>query len=139
MNVSEMAALHAVSFTIPRPWSEAEFQDLLLAPGVFVCVDIDGFALGRLAGPEVELLTLAVHPNARRQGKGRKLLRDFAIHARENGAKQVFLEVAKDNLAAITLYTDCGYKEVGHRKNYYAGPTGRKITALVMNHTFYTA
>ena len=32
MTPAEMAALHARSFTTPRPWSEAEIADLLASP-----------------------------------------------------------------------------------------------------------
>lgn len=107
----------------------------MATPGVFVCAENDALAIGRLVGPEVELLTLAVHPDARRQGKGGKILREFEAHARKNDAEQAFLEVAEDNLAAIALYFNSGYTMAGHRKNYYSHPGGDKITALVMKRT----
>ncbi|RMF33385.1 MAG: GNAT family N-acetyltransferase, partial [Alphaproteobacteria bacterium] len=70
-----MAEIHAACFTdAPKPWSAAAFRDMLGAPGVFPVALPGGFALGRVAAGEAELLTLAVHPDFRRQGHGRRLL-----------------------------------------------------------------
>ncbi len=134
MNAEAMARLHAECFTSPRPWSVTEFRDLLKSANVFQCDCADGFAIGRIAGPEVELLTIAVAPKAQRAGLGRKLLREFEGFAKAAGAKQAFLEVAEDNKAAVALYLSCGYQTAGYRKNYYASVTGSKTTALVMQH-----
>lgn len=132
MTPQALAGLHRLCFTSPRPWSVAEFTDFLASPSVFLIENPKGFALGRIAGPEVELLTLAVHPEARRQGIGRTLLAGFEGHARQKGAKQAFLEVAEQNQGAIALYRAQGYKDAGYRKNYYASPNGPKASALVM-------
>lgn len=136
MNAAELAQLHGLCFTIPRPWYATEFDDLLQQNGVFLCQRQDGFALGRMAGPEVELLTLAVHPSKRRQGIGAALLAEFETTARNHHAEQAFLEVAQDNQAARALYATHGYCEAGHRKNYYASAKGPKITAIVMMRNF---
>jgi ribosomal-protein-alanine N-acetyltransferase len=132
MTPEQLAQIHAQCFSRPRPWSAAEFRDLLKSASVFQCDCPDGFAIGRLAGPEVELLTIAVAPNARRAGTGRKLLHKFETFAKLADAKQAFLEVAEDNAAAIALYQSSGYRMAGYRKNYYASSTGLKVTALVM-------
>jgi ribosomal-protein-alanine N-acetyltransferase len=116
-----MAALHAAAFTRPRPWSEAEFAALLAAPGVFACTRAQGFALGRAIADEAELLTLAVHPEARRRGLGRALVAAFEAGARRAGARAAFLEVAADNAAALALYAGAGWRPAGRRPGYYAG------------------
>ena len=89
-----------------------------------------GFLLGRIAGDEAELLTLAVAPEARGQGEGRALVRGFLKDCRDRGAKAVFLEVAADNAAAIGLYRATGWSQVGQRRSYYAPG----LDALVMRH-----
>ena len=79
-----------------------------------------GYALAAVVGPEAEIMVLGVHPEARRLGVGRVLLRGLlgALHAA--GARSVFLEVRHGNEAAIALYQSLGFGEAGVRKGYYA-------------------
>lgn len=132
MTPKRCAEIHADCFTRPRPWSETEFTSLLDTAGIFLCAQPNGFALGRLAGPEAELLTIAVIPDARGQGVGAALLKDFETQASKQGATDFFLEVAADNKAAIGLYTKAGYQQCGLRKDYYESPRGPRISALVL-------
>lgn len=115
-----MAALHARSFTHPRPWSAAEFRSLMDGRGTFALTRPQGLLLGRVILDEAELLTLAVAPEARRQGVGASLAEEFASQARSLGAVQAFLEVASDNAPAQALYHRQGWVEAGRRRNYYA-------------------
>ena len=135
MTADELAALHAKCFTEPRPWSASEFNDLLATDACFICSNEHGFALGRIAGPEVELLTIAVDADFRRNGFANKLMIAFETKAKAKNAKDAFLEVAENNKAAIALYERCGFTQKGMRKNYYASPNGARITALVMGKT----
>lgn len=128
MTPGDLAALHACCFVQPRPWSGAEFAALLDNPHVFLLTRPRGFLMGRLVADEAELLTLAVAPEARRQGIGRGLLRDFAATSRAGGATRAFLEVAADNAAACRLYRREGWRETGQRRNYY----GPGLNAIVM-------
>ncbi len=132
MTPKRCAEIHAACFTTPRPWSEPEFADLLASEHVFLCARPQGFALGRIAGPEAELLTIAVLPNYRAQGIGAELLADFHAQATALGATDFFLEVANDNTAAIALYSRAGYAQCGIRKDYYETPRGPRISALVL-------
>lgn len=127
-----LAALHARCFETPRPWSEGEFRSLMAGGAVFLVGGGGGFALGQAAGDEAELLTLAVPPEARRQGRGRALLDGFEAEARRRGAARAMLEVSAANTAARALYADAGYAELGRRKGYYRAPDGRRIDALVL-------
>lgn len=135
MTPEQMAEIHGKCFSNPRPWSAQEFTDLLTSDTVFLCKAAQGLALGRVAGPEVELLTIAVNPDYHRQGMARALMNDFEKHAAKRGAKDAFLEVAEDNKAAIALYKTFGFTQAGLRKDYYAAPTGLRISALVMTKT----
>ncbi len=132
MTPEAMAALHHASFTLPRPWSAAEFARLSDSPAVFVASESFGFAMGRIAADEVELLTLAVAPAARRQGVGARLLATLLEKARTRGASRVFLEVAADNTAAVGLYLQAGFSVCGRRHGYYPRPDGPPTDALVM-------
>jgi len=133
MTPAALAALHARCFTTPRPWSEAEFADFLADPLAFLLIEGDaGFLLGRVVAGEAELLTLAVAPEARRRGLGRKLLARFIYQARLRAAETAFLEVAIDNAAARNLYLASGFGESGRRKGYYYARDGTRSDALVM-------
>mgnify|MGYP005987755015 CR=1 FL=1 len=129
-----LAGLHKACFTLPRPWSETEFAGLLSMNGVFLITkDGPAFAVGRVAAGEAELLTLAVDPNAQGRGFGRASLAAYEAGARTRGAQVSFLEVAETNATAIKLYLSHGYSESGRRHDYYTGPDGSKVDALVFS------
>jgi [ribosomal protein S18]-alanine N-acetyltransferase len=133
MTPEALAAIHARCFdAAPRPWSAEEFAALLALETTILAKWSGGFALGRVAGPEGELMTLAVLPEARRQGLGRALLADLEAQARMRGAVELFLEVAETNLPARTLYATAGYASAGFRRDYYAPRGASKVAALVL-------
>lgn len=132
MTPAEMAALHARSFTTPRPWSEAEITALLASPLVFALTRPGAFLLGRVVAGEAELLTIAVHPNQRRAGLGGALVAAFLTESRARGGESAFLEVAEGNDAARALYAACGFAPAGRRRGYYHRPDGASEDALVL-------
>lgn len=132
MDATALARLHAACFTMPRPWSAAEFSELIESRFVFLETVPGGFVLGRVIADEAELLTVAVDPATRRQGLGAQLLTAFATRAAERGAVTAFLEVAADNAAARALYARGGWQESGHRRGYYHTPEGRSVDALIL-------
>ena len=133
MTPEELASLHKRCFVTPAPWDAASFAGFLADQLAFLLVEGDaGFLLGRTVAGEAELLTIAVAPEARRRGLGRKLMARFIYHAQLRGAERTFLEVAADNPAAIALYESCGFRQAGTRRGYYRTPTGQRIAALVL-------
>ena len=132
MTPAEMAALHARSFTTPRPWSEAEIDALLASPLVFALTRPGAFLLGRVVAGEAELLTIAVHPDQRRAGLGGALVDAFVTEGRARGGESAFLEVAASNTAARALYANCGFAPAGRRRGYYHRPDGTSEDALVL-------
>jgi len=124
MTAAELADIHAASFVFPRPWSAAEFTTLLDSPFAILVEGNHGFAMGRVVAGEAELLTIAVRPDARRNGEGRDMLRKLLCEAISRGADRMFLEVAADNTPAILLYESLGFARTGRRKGYYSGPNG---------------
>ena len=115
------AALHATSFA--EPWDAQAFAVLLAQPGVVGWLWDDppaGVLLVRAAADEAEILTIAVTPDARKRGGGRKMVEE-ALRVLSQGATQrVFLEVAADNTAALALYHARGFAPCGRRPGYYA-------------------
>ena len=132
MTPAALARLHAACFTTPRPWSEAEFTDLLKTPGTFLLTRSGGFLLGRVIADEAELLTLAVPPQHRRTGIARALVGAFHEDVKLRDAQSAFLEVSEDNTAARALYRATGWIESGRRKAYYHAPDGTRQDAILM-------
>lgn len=65
---------------------------------------------------EAHIANLAVHPQHRRRGIGRALLRALLLEARRRSAAFVTLEVRVSNLAAQQLYAAHGFEwSVGAR------------------------
>ena len=125
-----LAALHATAFD--APWDAAAFTDLLAGTGVFVVEGEAGFILMRAVADEAEILTLAVRPDARGRGEGRRLTAEGVAGAAALGAERVFLEVADDNAPALAVYHRAGFAEVGRRPGYYARPDGSRRDAILL-------
>lgn len=134
MRPAQLARLHAAAFTHPPPWSEAAFAGLLASPAVTLLAapGSRAFLLGRRVADEAEILTLATHPGARRQGLARELLARFLDAARGPAPVTVHLEVAEDNAAALALYGAFGFAEAGRRPGYYRDRAGRPRAALLL-------
>lgn len=128
-----MAEVYVAAFPSGRAWTALEIADLIGGVGGFAVHREAGFAIGRAIAGEAELVTLAVAPEARRQGEGRALLSDFERAAKDRGAEAAFLEVAADNTAARALYGSAGYDQTGLRAGYYKRADGTAIDALILS------
>jgi [ribosomal protein S18]-alanine N-acetyltransferase len=139
--VADLAAVMRVMDAAFAPaygeaWSGAQLLTLFALPSARVCVAWDGeqpcgFSAARLAGPESELLLLAVDPVWRGRGIGALLMRDWQIWAAALGAEEYFLEMRADN-DAVHLYNRTGFLEVGRRAAYYRGNDGMMRDAVTM-------
>ncbi|UZD90132.1 GNAT family N-acetyltransferase [Cognatishimia activa] len=118
MTPSGFARIYERAFPESRPWSAAEFEDILSSKHSFYVGDSRGFAVGRVIAGESELITLAVEPKFQGQGFGRRLLKLYQAEALKLGAESYFLEVASDNKTAINLYISDGYSVSSSRPNY---------------------
>ena len=68
---------------------------------------------------EAHVATIAIHPDHRGQGLGRKLLALGLLAAYERGARLAYLEVRRSNQVAQTLYHQFGFYVAGERLRYY--------------------
>ena len=89
---------------------------------------LQGYAGLDLGGDVADVMTVAVHPEARGTGLGARLLEHLHAVARSAGADGIMLEVRADNGAARGLYDTRGYQVVHTRPRYYRGG----VDALVM-------
>lgn len=120
-HVAALAAIHAASFPPREIWGQDAIALQLALPGVFGLLHPHGgMILARAAADEAEVLTLAVAPDARRQGIAAALLAGAMAAARERAATTMLLEVAVNNTAARALYERAGFIEAGRRPRYYA-------------------
>lgn len=114
-----------------RPWSSISFQSLIEAEHtIFLVAElrrgeevvIAGHGILIHTDEEADLTTLAVAPDFRRRGIGGELLDNLLGAAQESGVRAIFLEVRPSNQAAIALYLDRGFRQVGVRRQYYDRP-----------------
>ena len=112
------AKIHGKCFD--RGWSEEEFQKLLALPTSRLWMTEEGLLLCSEVAGEMEILTICVLPEFRRQHVAQDLLYELFHYAKAQKVKRIFLEVAEDNPAAQKLYSGAGFKETGRRKGYYA-------------------
>jgi N6-L-threonylcarbamoyladenine synthase/ribosomal-protein-alanine N-acetyltransferase len=68
---------------------------------------------------QADIQTIAVAPDARRQGLGRALMVALLEEARTRHAAEVFLEVRADNPNAQELYASLGFEQIAVRPQYY--------------------
>ena len=123
------------------PWSVGIFQDCLSVgyccwvlerDGVLVAYGVMTVAIG-----ESHLLNLCVDPNFQKMGLAKQLLNQLLDVAQDHNANMTFLEVRPSNFAAIKLYMDAGFNEIGIRRNYYPAKMGRE-DALILAKTAIT-
>lgn len=68
---------------------------------------------------DIEIESIIVKSSYQRQGIGTLLLKYVFNFSKENKINNVFLEVRKSNLTAISLYKKMGFKIISIRKKYY--------------------
>jgi ribosomal-protein-alanine N-acetyltransferase len=120
-HVAALAAIHAMAFPPHEAWGEDAIALQLAMPGVLGLLHArGGMILIRVTEDEAEVLTLAVAPEARRQGVAGALLAAAMAAARAQAARTMVLEVAIGNAAARALYERAGFVEAGRRPRYYA-------------------
>lgn len=89
-----------------------------------------GFVLVWVMVDELEILSVATHPEARRRGAGRALCERALVEARAANCRRMLLEVRRSNEAAIALYRSLGFHVAGVRRRYYPD---NDEDALLMN------
>ena len=123
-HVKEIAEIEKVSFK--TPWSAQMIADELKNPlAHYFVIEKDAQVVAYMGFyrilDEAHITNIAVKPDEKRKGFGKKLL-EFALNDMvENGVSKVTLEVNEHNVPAINLYESFGFKMAGRRKKYYEG------------------
>ena len=137
-DIPQVAALDHLSFA--DPWPQGSFEYELKANNYSLCLVAEDPAAaegGNIVGAlviwlivdEAHIATIAVHPDHRHRGIGRRLLAEGLLQAAERGAVKSLLEVRSGNAEALHLYYGFGFKAVGLRPNYY--PTEQEDALLL--------
>ena len=79
---------------------------------------------------QIEIIVLATHPSARRQGLASALLGRLIDSFRRSRFHGIYLEVRQSNVAAQELYSKFGFEVTGRRLRYY---TDNDEDALLMS------
>ncbi len=117
-----------------HPWSRADLQNqIALDTSHFLVATVGGEVAGymglQIFGGEGYVTNVAVLPEYRKQGIAESLVRAQM----KNKMSFITLEVRESNAPAVSLYTKCGFKNVGVRPNFYTDPTEN---AIIMTYEF---
>lgn len=107
------------------PWLRSSFENELLLNTLaryYVC-EIEGTIAGYIGCwhiiDEGHITNVAVHPDYRRCGVAKALIRHLLTYAVDNHIEALTLEVRVSNEPAIALYSQFGFKPQGLRPKYY--------------------
>lgn len=126
-----------VSSSDPHPWRMALIEDALQnrQNWLLECTEsgrVVGWLTASLLFDQSELELVVTDSTKRRQGLGKRLLQQWLLWASEQGCEKGLLEVRESNQAAIALYQQLGFEQVGLRKNYYPLTEGGSEHAVLM-------
>lgn len=136
-HLDELVELERICFS--TPWSRNMLAEELdnACSAFLVAVDANervvGYAGLQVVLDEGYIANIAVFPEHRRKGVAGQLLQVFVNFAEANRLAFLTLEVRASNQAAIALYANRGFEEVGRRKNYYEHP---REDAIIMTKEF---
>ena len=128
-----LVAVDQTCFSNAIAYGRREMKAYLQAPGANCIVaeisggrpqseaseNIAGFILTERDAEFAHIITLDVLERFRRQSVGSLLLQAAEKHEASLGAREMYLETATTNNAAIALWRKHGYRENGTIENYY--------------------
>ncbi len=116
--------LEIETLSSPSPWGLSAFEAETTNPfsrfwGVTGHDTLRGYICFWLCDRAYELLNIAVHPEARRNGLGKHLMEWMFRQGIAEGINKIWLEVRPSNRIARKLYCKMGFGEVARRPRYY--------------------
>ena len=137
MNLADMDAVMRIEQRVhAHPWTRGNFTDALKSDCVCKVYEVEGEMLGYFvfmpAVDEAQLLNISIAAEQQRKGLGRKLLGEIMEMARGMNMRRLLLEVRPSNGAALALYRDAGFCEIGLRRGYYPSAGNKREDAVVM-------
>jgi GNAT superfamily N-acetyltransferase len=110
------SAWHAVHGTGAGPETDRALLSRIDRPSAYATVVVDGevASVGRAMADEgwAGVFAMATLPHARGRGAASRVLGALAAWAAQRGAANLYLQVGRDNEAALRLYDRAGFTEV---------------------------
>ena len=129
-SISDLINLENASFPADK-MSRAQYRRHINSNTASVLVAIDARGLvgsavifHRIGSARARLYSIAVASTAQGEGIGGRLLAAAEQDAIARGCHSLYLEVRRDNKAAISLYHKQGYLLVNYLSNYYSDGMG---------------
>jgi ribosomal-protein-alanine N-acetyltransferase len=131
MNLEDIPRVHEIDvLSFSLPWPEKSFQfELTQNPSTLAIVNelippgampiIIGMVVVWILIDEAHIATIAIHPQFRGHGIGKKLLAETLRQSIQRGAVLATLEVREHNIIAQQMYQKFGFEIVGRRLKYY--------------------
>jgi len=142
MQTADLDAVYSIErAAYPFPWTPGNFADCLetdyrcevmLEDDVLV-----GYSILATMVDEAHILNCCVAPACQGRGLGRQMMQHLIHRLAHMRLPSLLLEVRPSNAAAVHLYTDLGFCEIGRRRGYYPATAemGGREDALVMRYT----
>jgi len=117
-------------------WTGNQFmEELNCSFSIFLAAVINNVPAGYIsawrAADELQINSIAVRPEYRGLGIGKKLI-DEAIRLYSGGGpEKIILEVSESNITAIRFYEKCGFIKTGIRKNFYKDADARIMEKIL--------
>ncbi|MCL4559640.1 MAG: ribosomal protein S18-alanine N-acetyltransferase [Chloroflexi bacterium] len=131
MRLADVEAVHAIdALSFSMPWTERSYRFEITenhSASLWVAEHRLSETEARIVGmiatwlilDEAHIGTIAVHPDFRKHGIGRRLLAHCLYEMISKGATEAMLEVRRSNVEAQRLYARFGFEIVGFRPRYY--------------------
>lgn len=138
MTTEDVPQVHKLEhLCFSAPWDISAYYRDLRNPSAYYQVarqgtQIIGFGGMWVVEDEAHVVTLAVQPEYRCHGLGRRLMEGLLEEARRRGAMVVTLEVRVHNYSAQHLYKSLGFSTIAYRREYY--PDNNEDAAVMELH-----
>ncbi|MDR3163833.1 MAG: GNAT family N-acetyltransferase [Mycoplasmataceae bacterium] len=126
----ETIALYEKSFNHNDRYTYTQLSQMFYNPNfVIACYEahekIIGYCIVTVTSETLDINKIYIAQQYRKNGYGKELLLYFR---KKYSDKSIFVEVASNNLTAITFYKNLNFKPISERKNYYA----QNVDAIIM-------
>ena len=138
--VQAVAVIEA-TVQVQDAWDYQALTDLLAQASISLLVvanknEVVGYCLYQVMFEQAEILRIGTHPEHQRQGIASQLFVRLNEQLQQQQIESLLLEVRADNVAAIALYQQQGFRVIHQRQGYYQQPQQPAIDALIMQRQF---
>ncbi len=131
MKLEDVPRVHEIDVrSFSMPWPEKSYLfELIENPTTLALVAemaspeekpiVIGMAVVWIVVDEAHIATIAIHPDFRGHGFGKRLLGETLRQVIQRGVQIATLEVRENNLLAQQMYIKFGFTIVGRRLHYY--------------------